>query len=75
MSEFERPPTINPADPVEAWLLGQWKRSQRDRDNEKRHGARAFNVGATIAGHKMQWIKGLISDWRARSPPGYRQGR
>lgn len=75
MSEFEKPPAVSPADPVEIWLLGQWKRAQMDRDNEKRHGPHAFNVGATIAGHKMQWIKELIADWRTARTPARIQAR
>lgn len=66
MSQFETPPLVDESDPVQVWLLEQWKQAERDRLSEKRSGRKAYNVGATIAAHKMQWIKELLADWRKK---------
>ncbi len=65
MSQYLDPPNIEETDHVQRWLKKRWVIAAAERESERAHGPRAHNVGATIAGHKMQWLKELIEARKA----------
>lgn len=64
MREQDRAPEIDASDPVQVMLLAFWHEARDARENEFAVGPRPNNLGAAIAGHKMQWCKEILRAWR-----------
>lgn len=66
----EREPQIDASDPVQAFLLDQWKAAVRDLDAERQVQPVAHSLARAIAAHKVGWLAAMIRERRKGKPNG-----